>query len=87
MDNLEEKENTCMNKEAICFGQNKIVKVLFFEACFDLIWESSLSMKIQILGGKNTETLGFKSPLRKVKIFCPFFFSSSNSSTKVDIFF
>ena len=38
-------------------------KVLsFLEACFDLISSSSLSMKIQILGGKITENQGFKSP-------------------------
>ena len=50
------------------------VKVLsLLEACFDLTSGSSLSMKTQIMGGKITENLGFKSPLRKVKIFCPFF--------------
>ena len=39
-----------------------VVKVLFLlEACFDLI------SKIQIMGGKITENLGFKSPLQKVK--------------------
>ena len=55
-------------------------KVLsFLEACFDLISSSSLSMKIQIMGGKMTENPGFKSPLRKVKFFCSFFFSFSNS--------
>ena len=43
------------------------------EACFDLISPSSLSMKIQIIGGKITENLGFKSPLRKVKNFLSFF--------------
>jgi hypothetical protein len=30
-------------------------------------------MKIQIMGGKITENLGFKSLLRKVKIFLSFF--------------
>ena len=51
-----------------------IVKVLsLLEACFDLISGSSLHMKIQIMGGKITENLGFKSPLRKVKIFLSFF--------------
>ena len=40
------------------------------------------SLKIQIAGGKITENLGFESPLRKVKIFGPFFFSFSNSSHK-----
>ena len=51
-----------------------IHKVVFFlEACFDLISSSSLSMKIQIMGGKITENLGFESPLRKVKKFVSFF--------------
>ena len=55
-------------------------KVLFLlEACFDLIWDSSLHMKIQIMVRKITENLGFKSPLRKVKLFCPFFFLFSKS--------
>ena len=45
----------------------KVLSLL--EACFDLISGSSLHMKIQIMGGKITENLGFKSPLRKVKIF------------------
>ena len=31
------------------------------EACFDLISSSSLSMKIQIMGGKITGNLGFKT--------------------------
>ena len=49
-------------------------KVLsFLEACFYLIPSSSLSMKIQIMGRKITENLGFKSPLRKVNIFLFFF--------------
>ena len=45
-------------------GASKVLSLL--EACFDLISPSSLSMKIQIIGGKITENLGFKSPLRKV---------------------
>ena len=57
-----------------------LVKVLsFLEACFDLILDSSLAMKIQIMGRKITKNLGFKSPLRKVNNVCPFFFSFSNS--------
>ena len=49
---------------------SKVSKVLsFLEACFDLNSPPSLSMKIQILDGKITENLGFKSPLRKVKFF------------------
>ena len=56
----------------------KVVSLL--EACFDLISSPSPSMKIQIMGGKITENLRFKSPLRKVKNF--FFFLFSNSSQK-----
>ena len=37
------------------------IKVLsLLEACFDLISGSSLSMKIQIMGGRITENLGFE---------------------------
>jgi hypothetical protein len=50
---------------------SKVLSLL--EACFDLISGSSLSMIIQIMGGKITENLGFKSPLRKVKSFLFFF--------------
>ena len=53
--------------------QNKMCVLSLLEAYLDLISGSSLHMKIQITGGKITENLGFKSPLRKVKIFCPFF--------------
>jgi hypothetical protein len=56
---------------------SKVLSLL--EACFDLISGSSLHMKIQIMGGKITENLGFKSPLWKANLFCPFFFSFSNS--------
>ena len=44
----------------------KVLSLL--EACFDVISASSLSMKIQIMGEKITENLGFKSPLRKALI-------------------
>ena len=37
----------------------KVISIL--EACFDLISSPSPSMKIQIMGGKITENLGFKS--------------------------
>ena len=48
-------------------------KVLYLiEAYCDLITGSSLSMKIQIMGGKITENLGFKSLLWKVKFFLIF---------------
>ena len=44
------------------------IKVLsILETYFDLISGSSLSMKIQIMGGKITENLVFKSPLRRSK--------------------
>ena len=49
-------------------------KVLFhLEACFDLISRSSLHMKIQIMGRKINENLGFKLPLRKVNFFYTIF--------------
>ena len=66
-----------------------VTKVLsLLEACFDLISGSSLHMKIQIMGGKITENLGFKSPLRKVKNFLVFFsFHFQILHTKVDIFY
>ena len=48
----------------------KVSKVLsLLEAYFDLISPPSLSMKMQIMGGKITKNLGFKSLLRKVKFF------------------
>ena len=57
------------------------IKVLsLLEACCDLISGFSLHMKIQIIGGKITENLGFKSQLRRVNFFVLFFFSFSNSS-------
>ena len=43
---------------------------------------SSLHMKIQIRDGKITENLGFKCPLRNLKIFCSFLFSFSNPPWK-----
>ena len=50
-----------------------LFKVLsLLEACFDLI--TLPSVKIQIMGGKITENLGFKSPLLKVKRILSFFF-------------
>ena len=52
-------------------SSHKVISLL--EACFDLILVSSLSMKIQIIGRKITENLGFKSQLRKVKFFLSFF--------------
>ena len=59
----------------------------FLEACFDLILSPSLSMKIQIMGGKISENLGFKSPLRKVKkILFLFLFHFQILHTKMGIF-
>ena len=63
-----------VRQTSICL---KVLSLL--EACFDLISGSSLHRKIQIKGGKITENLGFKSPLRKVKKKILFFFSFSNS--------
>ena len=51
--------------------KNKSLSLL--QAFFDLISVSSLSMKIQIMGRKITENLGFKSLLRKVKTYLYFF--------------
>ena len=60
--------------DTVLVFQHQNTKVLsLLEACFDLISVSSLSMIIQIVGGKITENLGFKSPLRKVKMFLFFF--------------
>ena len=53
---------------------SKVDKVLsLLEVCFDLISGSSLFMKIQIMGWKITENLGFKSSPRKFKKFLSFF--------------
>ena len=43
------------------------IKLSLLEACFDLISGSSLSMKIEIMGGKITENLGFKSLLQMIR--------------------
>ena len=56
------------------------------EACFDLISGSSLHMKIQIMSEKITENLGFKYPLRKVKIFVLFPFPFQILHKKLYIF-
>ena len=59
------------------WANSKVLSLL--EACLDLILGSSLQMKIQIMDGKITENVGFKSLLRKVKKFLSFFsFSFSN---------
>ena len=62
--------STCQGiSGCICYGNSSTGKVLSpLEACFDFISSPSPSMKIQIVGGKSTENLGFKSLLRKVKI-------------------
>ena len=71
MKNKSSRRNQMPNKVKLkVLGTMKILKVMsLFEDCFDLISGSSLSMNIQIMGGKITENLGFKSPLRKVKTF------------------
>jgi len=88
-DKFEELNNEVAdNSTRISSNENQNIeqgKVLFLlKACFDLISGSSLSMKIQIMGGKITENLVFKSPLRKVNFLFVvlFFFSFSNSSHK-----
>ena len=55
--------------------KHKVLSLL--EACFDLISSPSPSMKIQIMGRKIPENLGFKSSLRKLKIVLSFFCSLS----------
>ena len=67
--------------------QGKVLSLL--EACFDLISPPSPSMKIQIMGGKMTENLGFHSPLRKVKIFFVLFLFIFKFSIKncISLFF
>ena len=50
---------------------SKVLSLL--EACFDLISGSSLHMKIQIMGGKITENLGYKFLFQKVKKNLSFF--------------
>ena len=52
------------------------------EACFDLMVGSSLHMKMQIMGGKILKIWGSNSLLRSHKVFCPVFFSFSNSFFK-----
>ena len=37
-----------------------------------MFWFDLVTMKIQFMGGKITENLGFESPLQKVKKNCPF---------------
>ena len=84
-DNPDQFGPNCQILAATYNGQGKVLSLL--EACFDLISSPSLSMKIQIMGRKITENLGFKSPLRKVKkIFCLFSFHFQILHTKVDIF-
>ena len=70
---------------ACCLPVDKVLSPL--EASSDLILGSSLSMKIKIMGGKITENLGFKSPLRKVKKIVLFSFHFQILHTKVDIFY
>ena len=58
---------------AVCWSlESKVLSLL--EACFDLISSPSPSMKIQIMGRKITENLGFESSLWKVNLFVLFVF-------------
>ena len=72
---------------SFCLGEYfKVLSLL--EACFDLISGSSLHKESQIMGGKITENLGFKSPLWKVKcLFVLFSVHFQILHTKVDIFY
>ena len=74
MENEAERQNYELEAERVRqemnarLGTSNEGKVLSrLEACFDLISSPSPSMKIQIIGGKITENLGFESPLQKVK--------------------
>ena len=58
--------SVCIEHALLADVNSKVLSLL--EGCFDLISGSSLHKKFQIMGGKITENLGFKSPLRKVKI-------------------
>ena len=57
-DNPDQFGPNCQILAATYNGQGKVLSLL--EACFDLISSPSLSMKIQIMGRKITENLGFK---------------------------
>ena len=90
MKNKSSRRNQMPNKVKLkVLGNMKILKVMsLFEACFDLISGSSLSMNIQIMGGKITENLRFKSRFWKVKIFFVLFsFHFQILHTEVDIFY
>ena len=60
-----------ISKFKIRAHEKKVKNIL--EGCLGLIPSPLYSVKIQIMGGKITENLGFKSPLRKVKNFLSFF--------------
>jgi hypothetical protein len=69
-------------------SENPSHKVIFLlEACFDLISGSSLSMKIQIIGGKLLKIWCSNPRSGRSKNFCSFFFSFLNSSHKSGYFF
>ena len=64
--------------------QGKVLSLL--EVYFDLISSPSPSIKIQIMGGKNTENLGLETPLlRNVKIFFSLFLFIFKFFTKICI--
>ena len=85
-DNLLLKFSLTTNVSAIiCIVRGKVLS--FLEACFDLISSSSLSMKIQIMGGKITENLRFKSLLWMLRFFALFSFHFQILYTTVDIFY
>ena len=64
----------CPESKILFLGlKGAMLKSYLLEACFDLISSPSPSIKIQIIGGKINENLGFESPLRKVNFFLSFF--------------
>ena len=55
-------------------GQNKVMFKVFLRTASSI---DLISLKIPIVGGNLFKNPGFKSPLGKVKFFCPIFFSFS----------
>ena len=69
--------NSLLPITTVIYAKDKVEKIL--EGFLDLIPSPLSSVKIQIVGGKITENVGFKSSLQKVKSCLSFFFPFSNS--------
>ena len=75
--------NLDLRNEKISFNCKDFLKVEKFQLpCLDLISSPLPSMKTQIGGGKITENMGPKSPLRKVKKILSFFVFTLKFFTK-----